>query len=118
MLQRIRRRVKDYIYDFSSQGFVTGFLEYFYDFSIVILISQNKVVQLTCRAGEMGVDDFLGVRVEVHEHPQDELTRRVGVALRTCLYMDITSNATVQLGVRGINLHWLVNVEKNLRQIF
>lgn len=35
-------------------------------------------------AGEMGVDDLIAVRVQVHEHLQDELAARLGISLRTC----------------------------------
>lgn len=35
-------------------------------------------------AGEVGVDDLVAVRVQVHEHLQDELAACLGVPLRTC----------------------------------
>ncbi len=37
-----------------------------------------------CGAGEVWVDDLVAVRVQVHEHLQDELSARLGVPLRTC----------------------------------
>ena len=32
-------------------------------------------VEGTCGAGKMTVDDFLCVRIQVYEHPEDELPR-------------------------------------------
>lgn len=34
-------------------------------------------------AGEVGVDDLVAIRVQVHKHLQDELAARLGVSLGT-----------------------------------
>ena len=39
-------------------------------------------MEVTCCAGEMTVDNFLCVRIQVDEHPQDELSGCNGVPLR------------------------------------
>ena len=39
-------------------------------------------MKVTCCAGEMTVDNFLCVRIQVDEHPQDELSGCNGVPLR------------------------------------
>lgn len=40
--------------------------------------------RLTCSTGEVGVDDFIRIGIEVDEHPQNELPSCYGVALRSC----------------------------------
>ena len=44
-------------------------------------VSQADMM-VTCGAGEMTVDNFLCVRIQVDEHPQDELSGCDGVPLR------------------------------------
>ena len=39
-------------------------------------------MEVTCCAGKMTVDNFLCVRIQVDEHPQDELSGCNGVPLR------------------------------------
>ena len=39
-------------------------------------------MKVTCCAGKMTVDNFLCVRIQVDEHPQDELSCCNGVPLR------------------------------------
>ena len=44
-------------------------------------VRQAEMV-VTCGAGEMTVDNFLRVRIQVDEHPEDELPGSDGVPLR------------------------------------
>ena len=51
--------------------------------SLMFSESDNKEILETCGAGEMRVDDFLCVWVEVYKHSQDKLSSCYGVSLRT-----------------------------------
>ena len=51
--------------------------------SLIFSESDNKNRLETCSAGEVRVDDFLCVWVEVYKHTQDKLSSCYRVSLRT-----------------------------------
>jgi len=48
-----------------------------------IEIRTSSEFVFTCGAGEVRIDDFLCVRIQVHEHSKDELSCRYCILLRT-----------------------------------
>lgn len=77
---------------------IATFIEYnFLDIDVYIWyyvvrdIYKNRRVKLTRSTGEMRVDNFLSVGIQIDEHSQNELARSTCVALRT-LFKRNTSN--------------------------
>lgn len=69
----------------------------------------------TCGASEVGIYDLLAVRIQIYEHPQDELPRGYRIPLRPCGHYCV--NTTLRKVTRLQPSHLSIKKQHNLHRL-